>query len=175
MISKPTCYKNPDNPTCTDLILTNRPGSFQNSCVIETGLSDFQKMIVTVMKTSYWKIEPRVINYRNYKSFSYEKFRESLLENLKGKLSGNSDQSFSNFINPSNTVSDKQLPQKKKYIRGNQLPFMNKALSKAIMLRTNLRNIFVKNKSNENKTNYVKQRSHSVSLLRKTKQSIIAI
>ena len=28
MINKPTCYKNPDKPTCIDLILTNCPGSF---------------------------------------------------------------------------------------------------------------------------------------------------
>ena len=56
--SKPTCYKNPDKPTCIGLILTNCPGSFQNSYNIETGLSDFHKMIV------YWNIEPRVINYR---------------------------------------------------------------------------------------------------------------
>ena len=47
---------------------------------------------------------------------------------------------------------------------------MNKTLSKAIMLRTNLRNKFLKNRSNENKTNYVKQRNHCVSLLRKTKR-----
>ena len=38
---------------------------------------------------------------------------------------------------------------------------MNKTLSKAIMLRTNLRNKFLKNRSNENKTNYMKQRNHS--------------
>ena len=68
MINKPTCYKNPDKPTCIDLILTNCPGSFQNSCVIETGLSDFHKMIVTVMKASYRKIEPRIINYRDWVS-----------------------------------------------------------------------------------------------------------
>ena len=71
-------------------------------------------MIVTVMKTSYRQIEPRVINYRDYKSFSNEGFRESLLENLKGKLSGNSDKSFSNnFVSTCNTVLDKQLPKKK--------------------------------------------------------------
>ena len=46
---------------------------------------------------------------------------------------------------------------------------MNKNLSKAIMLRTKLRNKFLKNRSNENKTNYVKQQNHCVSLLRKTK------
>ena len=170
MINKPTCYKNPDKPTCIDLILTNCLGTFQNSYVIETGLSDFHKMIVTLMKTYYRKIEPRVLNYRDYKSSSNEGFRELLHENLKGKLSGNSDQSFSNFINTCNTVLDKQLPKKKKYVRGNQSPFMNKTLSKVIMLRTNLKNKFLKNRSNENKTNYVKQRNHCASLLRKTKR-----
>ena len=43
-------------------------------------------------------------------------------------------------------------------------------MSKAIMLRTLLRNKFLKNRSNENKTNYVKQRNHCVSFLRKTKR-----
>ena len=64
----------------------------------------------------------------------------------------------------------KQLPKKKKYVRGNQSPFMNKSSSKAIILRQTLRNKFLKNRSNENKTNYVKKRNHCVSLLRKTKR-----
>ena len=114
MINKPTCYKNPNKPTCIDLILKNCPGSFRNSCVIEKGLSDFHKMIVTVMRTSYRKIEPKVINYRDYKSFSNAGFRELLLENLKGKLPENCDQTFRNFINTCNTVLDKQLPKLKK-------------------------------------------------------------
>ena len=46
---------------------------------------------------------------------------------------------------------------------------MNKTLSKTIMLRTNLRNKFLKNRSNENKTNYV-NKGTNVSLLRKTKR-----
>ena len=50
LIKVPTCLKNPENPSCIDLILTNNPLSFQNSGIIETGLSDFHKMIVTVMK-----------------------------------------------------------------------------------------------------------------------------
>ena len=63
---------------------------------------------------------------------------------------------------------DKQLRKKKKY--GNQSPFMNKTLSKANMLRTEPRNKFLKNRSNESKTNYAKQWNHCVSLLRKTKK-----
>ena len=70
-------------------------------------------MIVTAMKTSNRKIEPRVIYYRDYKSFSNEGFTELLLENLKEKLS----EDFSNFINTCNAVLDKQLPKKRKYVR----------------------------------------------------------
>ena len=51
LIKDPTCFKNPESPSCIDLILTNNPYSFQNSWVIETGLSDFHKMIVSVTKT----------------------------------------------------------------------------------------------------------------------------
>ena len=70
-------------------------------------------MIVTVMKTPFRKIEPRVVNDRNYKSFFNEGFRESLLENVKGNLLENSDESFNNFINTFNNVLDTQLPQKR--------------------------------------------------------------
>ena len=61
MINKPTWFKNPDRSSCIDLILTNWPRSFQHSCVIETGLSDFDKMVVAVMKTTYRKLEPRIV------------------------------------------------------------------------------------------------------------------
>ena len=50
LIRVPTCYKNPANATCIDLMLTNSNWSFQTSCKIETGLSHFHKMIVTVLK-----------------------------------------------------------------------------------------------------------------------------
>ena len=60
-----TCYKNPNKPSCIDLILTNKLRSFQHSCVIETGLSDFHKMTVTVMKIFFEKLQPRVVSYRD--------------------------------------------------------------------------------------------------------------
>ena len=44
---EPKCYKNPENPSCVDLILTNNPKCFQSSCVVETGLSDFHRVTVT--------------------------------------------------------------------------------------------------------------------------------
>ena len=45
MVDKPTCYKNPMNPSCIGLNLTNSPKYFRNSNVFDTGVSDFHKMI----------------------------------------------------------------------------------------------------------------------------------
>ena len=63
IINEPTCYKNPDNPTCIDLILTNCPRNFQESSTLETGLSDFHKMVLTVFKSEAPNLTPKVVSY----------------------------------------------------------------------------------------------------------------
>ena len=75
LIKEPTCYKNPNNPKCIDLMLTSRQRSFQNSCVIDTGLFDFHKMTVIVLRSYFIKAEPKIIMYRDYKKFSNNDFR----------------------------------------------------------------------------------------------------
>ena len=78
LIKEPTCFKNPENPTCIDLILTNKPLSLKNTYVIETGLSGFHKMIAAVMKMHFPKMKPRVVSFRKYKDFHNETFLDSL-------------------------------------------------------------------------------------------------
>ena len=59
-------------------------------------------------------------------------------------------------------------PVKKTYLRANHSKFVNKGLSKAMMLRTKLRNKFLKKKTTtETRPAYNKQRNIWVSLLRK--------
>ena len=82
LIRVPTYYKNPTNPTCINLMLITSNRSFQNSCRIETGLSDFHKMMVTVLKIYFQKREAKVINYRDYRNFSNEEFRQQVLKNI---------------------------------------------------------------------------------------------
>ena len=53
LINELTCYKNPNRASCIDLIITNRPKSFQNPCTFETALSDFHKVTLTVLKISF--------------------------------------------------------------------------------------------------------------------------
>ena len=39
-------------------------------------------MTVTVMKTTYEKLKPRIVNYKDYKNFCNDTFRQILLKKL---------------------------------------------------------------------------------------------
>ena len=115
LIKEPTCYENPDNPSCTDLILTNKP---QNSCVAETGLSDFHQMILTVTKITFQKLKHKVINYRDYKHFNNERFRDDLLSEISNSYLELNNNSFDEFFNMCRSTLDQHALRKQKYARG---------------------------------------------------------
>ena len=79
---EPTCFKNPNNPSCIDLFLTNRSRYFQNTSTIETGISDFHKLVVTMLKIFYKKQKPKIIQYRNNITFHEQLFRIELDKEL---------------------------------------------------------------------------------------------
>ena len=54
-----TCCKSLNNLSCIDLFITNRPWCFQNTTVFSTGLSDFHKIAVAVLKASFSKGPPK--------------------------------------------------------------------------------------------------------------------
>ena len=78
IVKQKTCFKNPDRPTCIDLILTNSAKSFQDTCTAETGLSDFHKLVVTVLKLYFSKQKPNIQTFRDYKRFQNDLFRSEL-------------------------------------------------------------------------------------------------
>ena len=52
LIQRPTCFQS-SNPTCIDLILTNKKQIFKNTDVIEVGISDHHSLIVTAFKGKF--------------------------------------------------------------------------------------------------------------------------
>ena len=158
LVRVPTCFKNPENLSCIDLILTNSPYSFHSSCVIETGLSDFHKMAVAVMKASFQKMKQKIITYRNFKLFSGELYKEDLVFDLPNKSS----------IRKIEKVP-RDLQIRSRYASCKKI-FMNKELSKAIITRTRLRNKFIRNRRAENRENFNKQHTYCVLLVRKSKR-----
>ena len=86
-VKESTCFKDVWNPSCTDLFITNSSLSFQNTIAVTNGLSDFHKMIVTVMKLSFKKHSPIERRYRDDKYFDQTKFKNNLNKKLSEGIS----------------------------------------------------------------------------------------
>ena len=132
------------------MLLTNRPKSFQSSSLVETSLSDFHKMAVTVMKTTFEKLKPRVTYTRNWNEFA-------ILGHNK-------------FLGICINTLDIFAPRLKIYLRGKKMPFKNKNVVNTHRKRACLRNKFLKNITENNRVCYSKQRDFCASLLRKIKK-----
>ena len=169
LIKEPTCYKNPDNPSCIDLFWINYARSFHNTCVFETGISDFHKLVVTLLQSKFESLPPKIISYRTYKHFNEKKNKDLFLSYLNElEMSDLSVDVFKMiFLNILNSFAR----VRKKYFRANHSKFVNKDFNKAMMQRIKLRNKFLKQKTTESKLAYVEQRNICVSILLKTKIS----
>ena len=128
-LSRKTHFKKALNPSCIDLFITNSPLSFQNTIAVSNGLSDFHKMVITVMKMSFKKHFPIERHYRDYKYFDWSKFKNNRNEQL------------------SIEVLNKHAPLRKKLLRTNHAPYITKTLRKAIMRRSKLETKYPKTKT----------------------------
>ena len=167
---KPKFYKNSENPTCTDLILTNVLRSFQKHMCHRERFVWLSFDNFDFMRKEYWKFQSRLISYRSYRQFSNEKFRENLLLNLSKESLVNDADGFQKFCDIGLETLDKLVLYKQKYVRSSQMPFLTKELSKEIVTRFRLRNNYLKHRNDTNRLLYTKQRNSCVSLLRKTKK-----
>ena len=136
IVKEPKCFKNLYNSSYIALFLTNHPQSFQSSVTIETGISDFHKMVITVLKVFCKKKQKqKIIQYRSYKNFDNQVFQREW-NRFKYKLLKN----VSELIEFFQSILDKYGPKKWKCIWENNSNFAAKNLGKAIMKRSKLRN-----------------------------------
>ena len=164
IINDNTCFKNPDNPSCIDLFLTNFPRCFQNTTAICTGLSDFHKMIVAVQKYTFVKEKRKVIQYRCYKNFDNISFRNELRSRLSTTIG------YSDFDETCRQVFDYYVPTKSKTVRANHASYMTKNLRKAIMRRSELESKYLKKKNPESVRAYKKQKNYCSRLYKKERK-----
>ena len=157
IVKQPTCCKNPENPSCIDLFITNCPRSFLNTSLYETGLSDFHKLVVTICE--------QVLNHCLINSDVYSKKRLNDFNTDDVTM----DIFKMTFLN----VLNKVAPLKMKYQRANHSRFVNKELNKAIMQRSRLRNAYLKDKTRAARPFTKKQKNVCVRILRKSKSVTI--
>ena len=166
IVKQKTCFKSTDNPSCIDLFLTNSYRSFQNTCTVSTGLSDFHKMTITVLKSTFQKSKPKKIIYRDYRKFEENNFKTE----LKIKLKNKNIKDYETFENIFLTVLNKYAPCKKKVVRANNKPYMTKTLRKAIMRRSALESKYYKHSTPENNKAYRKQKNFCSKLYKKERR-----
>ena len=122
---------------------------------------------MTFFKTQITFQKPKIVFYRNFKHFEDSGFLEDL-NNTDVLLNTDDPNENCNFITDKFlNVVNRHAPLKKKTLRGNQAPFLTKELRKEIYTRSNLKNKYNRNPTEENKRIYKKQRNKCVSLRRK--------
>ena len=151
LINELTCFKG--SPSCIDLIMTNRKSYFKNTCVTVTGISKILKA------------PQKIKTYRNYKTFDENRFNED----LKSKLDLIEKLDYPLFERIFIDVLNTHAPVTTKKVRANNHQFMTKALRKALMTRSRLKNAYLKTRNSKNWENYKKQRNFCTNLLKKTK------
>ena len=127
LISKYTCFKNIDNLSCIDLILTNHRKCFQESGTFETGLFDFHNLRYTVTKSYFLKQRPRIINNTNYAKLDNNMFR--VLTSFKTIPV----EQFKELIDVTKNVLNKDDPKNKNTLETTKITFMIKSLRKVAM------------------------------------------
>ena len=95
---------------------------------LETGLSDFDKMTLTVMKVFYKKQKPTIITCLSYKNVSNEVFMVDVQNRISQVTSENNDLEFDIFKVVLNEAIQKEAPIKQRYIPAIQAPFINKTI-----------------------------------------------
>ena len=153
LLKSETCFMN-NHKSAIDLILTNKPRSFQITNVTETGVSDCHKLITTFMKSYIFRLKPKNVHYRSYKNFNEEKFLSDVKEANFSFKTSNSDENYLDLTKVFSNIVNIHVPLKKEILRGNDAPFMNKELRKTIYTRSRLRNRYFKNPTKENETSY---------------------
>ena len=140
LIKKPNCFKS-SNGKCIDLILTNKKSCFQFSNTFETGLSDCHTLIHTMFKSSFYKLPPKKVIYRNLNNFDQELFTTEVSKMLS--IYPNIYH-YENFEFCLKSILNKHAPLKVKLIRGNDKPFISKRVRKEIFMRSRFKNTFNK-------------------------------
>ena len=143
LIKSPTCFRSSTNPRCIDLMLTNMKHSFCASQSSETRFSDCHHLIHTVFKTQFTKLQPKRIRFRDYKKFSESQF----LSELTGESVVTNPEDLTEFENVFVETFNKHAPHKTVRGRGNNKPHVTKELRKAMMLRTRLKKLANKSRS----------------------------
>ena len=118
------------------------------------------------MKIHFPKMKPQVVSYRKYKDFHNETFLDSLRHEFNAQGQFPNEKRLNAFSTIYTNIFDKDAP-KMRHVCYYHIPFINNETSKAIMTRSRLKNLFLRNRSEENQKLFCKQRISALHFLKK--------
>ena len=169
IVRNATCRKG-NKSSLLDVVLTNVPTRLQNVINFDIGLSDFHDIVCFATKIHVSKRTNRKIKYRSYKNFDPDQFEYelSLLPFNVSTIFQDVDDSYWVCEKLITDIIDEHAPVKTRFIRHNNVPYMNGELRRAINVRNMLRRKYFDVRNNVNWERYRKQRNLIVKLRKKS-------
>ena len=99
------------------LFITNSSSSFQNTKAISTELSDFHKMVITVLKQTFQRYSPKEFVYRDYKNSDRLAFKREPEEKLNQQIN-----EYKHFEQTFLEVLNTHAPIKRKFLELTMFP-----------------------------------------------------
>ena len=143
------------------------PVRLKPDCLIST------KWTLVLLKVSFKKRNPRVLNHCKCKFYDNHIFREQSLTKLNHNNVSKQENNLKEFQQACLIVLNWIAPIKHQFKVAKQKSFMNKELQHAIMIRSKLTNKFIENSCLCDKSAYDKRRSTCASFTKKNKETIL--
>ena len=143
------------------------------SCTVETGISNYHKLIMSICRMTFAKGKSKKFFYRCYKNFDSKLSEETQIKNLSEK-----ELFLKSFETTFSLTLENFAPLKQKYLRYNNNPFINRTLRKVIISKSKLKRRYsldLQLRTTIKFENYQKQRNICVNLLRKSKKQYFNI
>ena len=161
MVKEPTCFPKNSNPSLLDVILTNKPSTFNGTRICDTGLSDVHRLVACVMKNTVKQKRNGKTTYRSFKNLD----ETALLRDIENAplhiadIFDDIDDICWAHEKLLSEVIDEHIPVKERKQRPSKATYTNGRLRKEINYKKKLRRTFENSRTTNNWNNFRIQRN----------------
>ena len=168
MVKEPICFPKNSSPSLLDVILTNKPNTFNGTRICDTGLSDIHLLVSCVIKNTVKQKRNEKTTYRSFKTLD----ETALLRDIENAplhvadIFDDIDDVCWAHEKLLSEVIDEHIPVKERKQRPSKAPYTNGELRKEINYKKKLRRTFDNSRTTNNWNNFRIQRNKVTSLKR---------
>ncbi len=169
IITQPTCFK-PPRGTLIDVILARNRRHIQAQGVVDTGLSDYHRMVYVVTKNHAPVSERKQVTYRSFKNLNEKEYIKDLeIAPFRiGEIFNDVDDQYFFFSTMYSNITNQHVLLKTRNVKPNPPPFMNSIYKKAIMNKARLQHEKERFSNSKNCEHFRIQRNLTTKLKRKS-------